>query len=256
MCIFYDTNIPKVNKFEFSSTKLKLNESFTIMQLSDYHDKHFSNDNSILLRYIKENNPDIITITGDYIDTPTSNFKNVYGLLDKIKEINPNIYFISGNHEWFNKNHFVFINGLKERNIALLNNSNTVLKKGDLIINLCGVDDYFTKHSDITKALTNVDTKNFTILLSHDPKIVDILNNTNIDLILSGHTHGGQIRVPFIGGLVSPDEGLFPKLDKGIYHFPDGKALYIDSGLGTVILPFRFLDESQMSLIKISPKNY
>lgn len=82
--------------------------------------------------------------------------------------------------------------------------------------------------------------------------MLDKHNDIPADLILSGHTHGGQVRIPFIGALVAPDQGFFPKLEKGIYEFGTNQFLYIDSGLGTSVAPIRFLNQSQLSVIKIT----
>lgn len=97
-----------------------------------------------------------------------------------------------------------------------------------------------------------MNTDHYTVLLSHTPSITEIYEQIPADLILSGHTHGGQVRFPLIGALVSPDRGLFPKLDKGTYQLGAGLYLYIDSGLGTTRLPIRFLNQSQLSLITIT----
>jgi predicted MPP superfamily phosphohydrolase len=82
--------------------------------------------------------------------------------------------------------------------------------------------------------------------------VINKIESNSVDLILSGHTHGGQVRFPLIGALVVPDQGFFPKFDKGAFNLGGNRHLYIDSGLGTSRLPVRFLNQSQISLIKIT----
>jgi len=144
-----------------------------------------------------------------------------------------------------------FLNGLRERKVTILNNKNIQIMENNMTLNLVGVDDVSTIHENSPKAFNNVYQEQYTILLSHSPGIMEKYNDIRADLILSGHTHGGQVRIPYIGALVAPNQGFFPKLDKGTYQVGPNQYLYIDSGLGTSIAPIRFLNQSQLSLIKI-----
>ncbi len=156
---------------------------------------------------------------------------------------------MSGNHEWGNPYMEKFLSGLKERNVTILNNKNTQLTKKGVSLILLGVDDVSSSHEDLKKSLNNINQDLYTILLSHSPGIIEEYDKkVPTDLILSGHTHGGQVRFPFIGALVAPDQGLFPEYDKGIFKTGPEQYLYIDSGLGTSVVPIRFLNQSQISL--------
>ena len=104
---------------------------------------------------------------------------------------------------------------------------------------------------NINNAFNDIDQELYTILISHSPGIIEKYDNIPVDLILSGYTHGGQVRIPLIGALVAPDQGFFPEYYKGIFRLRPEKYLYIDSGLGTSIVPIQFLNQSQMSIIKI-----
>ena len=100
----------------------------------------------------------------------------------------------------------------------------------------------------------NISEKEYNLLLSHSPnKPINYLNK-NIDLILSGHTHGGQVRIPIIGGVLAPGQGLFPKYDKGLYKIGN-TSLYIDSGLGNSLLPIRMFNRVQISNIEVLAEN-
>ncbi|MEN2767925.1 metallophosphoesterase [Ornithinibacillus xuwenensis] len=250
--VYIDTNVMKVNKVQFHNEKIPADSEFTILQISDLHNKEFGQNNEKLIQTVKKENADIIVLTGDLISRDTNNFSNVFMLVEKITALNKHVYFVTGNHEWDHTNTRNFVEGLQERNVTVLNNQSSSIKIGQVIINLVGIDDVSTNHENMSAAFVNVDKTNYTVLLSHAPNVVEEYEDISADLILSGHTHGGQIRVPFIGAIVAPDQGLLPQLEKGTYEINENQFLYIDSGLGTSVAPVRFLNQSQVSVITIS----
>ena len=253
--IYFDTNVFKVNKVQYHSNKLPAGSEFTVLQISDLHNKVFGDSNEKLINTVEKSNADIIVITGDLVDRGTDNFNNVFSLIEKITAINKDIFFVSGNHEWGNPYTEDLLNGLRERNVTILNNKNIQITEKKVTLNLVGVDDVSINKDNSKKAFSNIDQAQYTILLSHSPNIIEKYNDISADLILSGHTHGGQVRIPYIGALVTPDQGFFPKLDKGTYKVGLNQYLYIDSGLGTSIAPIRFLNQSQLTLVKITNNN-
>ncbi len=253
--IYFDTNVFKVNIVQYQSNKIPKGSEVAILQISDFHNKMFENNNEELINTVKNLNADIIVITGDLIDRSTDDFKDVFSFVEGIKAINKDVFFVSGNHEWGNAHTEDFLDGLKERNVTILNNKNTQITKREVTFNLAGVDDVSTHHENIKKAFDTIKEEQYTILLSHSPNVIINYNHIPAELVLSGHTHGGQVRIPFVGALVVPDQGFFPKLDKGTYKFGQNQYIYIDSGLGTSIAPIRFLNKSQLSLIKITNNN-
>lgn len=250
--IYYQVTDIKVNKVNIYSNKIPTDSSIRILQISDIHNKNLNNTG--LIQYIKESNIDMVVLTGDIIDANTKDFDYIYSFLDSLISINPNVYFVSGNHEWRNSNKDEFIDYLNNKKLINLNNSNEIFKKNNMKINVCGIDDPYSNHEDTYLAFKDIDLKYFTILLSHSPNVLIKYEHIKSDLILCGHTHGGQIRVPLIGGIIAPGQGFFPKYDKGLYELGDDNSLYIDSGLGTSTLPVRFLNKSQISLIVLQNK--
>lgn len=249
--VFFQVNVPKVNYVNVNSSKIPKEGEFKILQISDMHNKKFFDGNRKLFNMIEDLDFDIIVITGDLIDGETRDFNYIYSVIEKLKNINSNIYYVSGNHEWRTGRHDEFVKGLLDRKVIVLNNDNSVVSKDDYTINICGINDPYTNHENVKEAFNDIDDQFFTLLLSHSPGIIERQSNIPADLILSGHTHGGQIRLPIIGALVAPGQGFFPKYDKGKFELDNGTILYIDSGLGTSQLPIRFLDRSQISLISI-----
>lgn len=247
--IYFEVHSLEIKNIAFKSKKVPRGQSFKILHISDLHNKKLPNNK--LLKEIKTQKPDIIVLTGDIIDGKTKSFDNVYSLLEDLIKLNTNTYFVSGNHEWRNVKTDLFLEGVKKRKIKIINNSNEVFPSDNFLVNICGIDDPYTNHENTFSAFSNIDNNNFTLLLSHSPDIVLKKDNLPCDLILCGHTHGGQIRFPFIGGLIAPGQGFFPKYDKGIYKLNNDTILYINSGLGTSGLPIRFLNRSQVSFITL-----
>ncbi|MGP4072735.1 metallophosphoesterase [Piscibacillus sp. B03] len=253
--VYMDTNYFKVNTVPIESSKMPQGQSINILQLSDLHNREFGEGHHKLLNKVESLNADLIVITGDLIDRKTEEFTSVFELVEQLTSIHGQVYFVTGNHEWENKRTNEFISGLTERGVVVLNNRHVPITIGTLSINLVGIDDESTAHEQVDKAFNNLVEDRLTILLSHAPTVVTKYDDLPADLILSGHTHGGQVRLPFVGALVAPDQGFFPSLDQGLYEIGEKQRLYIDSGLGTSVAPIRFLNPSQMSLIKINPQN-
>ncbi|MFU0788783.1 MAG: metallophosphoesterase [Virgibacillus proomii] len=254
LCIktFMDTNMFKVNKVQFHSGKIPESSAISILQISDVHNKVFGDNNEKLMKTIEKLNADIIVITGDLVDRSTDNLKHMFSLIDKITSIHKHVFFVTGNHEWDNPKREELLAGLKERKVTVLNNKNSQLTVDGVTLNLVGIDDASTNHENVNEAFNGINDKRYTVLLSHTPDIIENDSEVSADLILSGHTHGGQVRLPFIGALVAPDQGFFPKFEKGTYKIDNSQYLYIDSGLGTSVAPIRFMNQSQISYIKIS----
>ena len=251
--IYYEVNCPTFKKIEVKSNKIK--NDIRILQISDYHNKKFKNKNKIVLDEVKNLKPDIIVITGDLISRSTKNCDNAYNFIKELIKINPNIYFVNGNHERDNMNIPAdeFDLSLSKLGVRVLINQGLKVNINGDYINICGVDDIYSHRCDLSKALYGTQSNLFTLLLSHEPDIVLKYSSIPCDLILSGHTHGGQIRLPLIGAIIAPGQGFFPKYNKGLYKLSNDTTLYVDSGLGTAkFFPIRFLNRSQMSLIKIS----
>ncbi|MFA5086728.1 MAG: metallophosphoesterase [Candidatus Paceibacterota bacterium] len=247
--ILFEVNFPKVNEVDIKSSKIKSEQEIRIVQISDLHNQKFFNNNKDLYQKIKAANPDFIAITGDFIDKSTSDYTYAYGVIDELLKINKNIYFVAGDHE--QKNTRNILTGLVEKGVKVLNKSEVAFTKGGQSIYVYGLD-YFNTNRDID-FIKNIPQNSFSILILHNPDLAISNNEVKEDLILSGDTHGGQIRLPIVGAIAVPGQPLFPKYSKGLYKLGNGSLLYIDSGLGNTLMPIRFLNRSQISLIIINP---
>lgn len=244
--IFWEVNFPKINAFEIKNEKINSNLEIRIIQITDLHNQKFFN-NQDLFEKIKNSRPDFIAITGDLIDKTTKDYFYAYDFIDNLLEINKNIYFVAGDHE--QKNTRDILQGLSNRGVIVLDRQKISFQKENQLINIYGLD-YYNDENDIA-FIEKIPQDIYSILLLHNPYSAISNNKIKADLILSGDTHGGQVRFPFLGALIIPGYSFFPKYSKGLYSLTNGSLLYIDSGLGNTFLPLRFMNQSQISLIKI-----
>lgn len=249
--IIFEVNFPVVREVNLATEKLNKGKEISLLQISDFHG---STSLELIQRLIREAGrvkPDAVLITGDLADQSTRDFNNIYVLIDELNAICSDIFFVSGNHEWNNGRKKELLRKLESLGVVLLNNKGCTFAVSGTNINICGVDDPYRGKDNIEKAMKGVDGSRYTVLLSHSPQIRNRLGSYVPDLILCGHTHGGQIRLPFIGALIAPGEGVLPKFDKGKFILNNGSLLYIDSGVGTSKLPVRLLNRSQVSVIRL-----
>lgn len=234
-------------------------QGFKIAHISDFHNARFGNAVESIVDGINEEKPDIIVITGDLIDSSNTNIEVSLDLVKGLVEIAP-CYFVTGNHEaWVNNDDYQILeNGLTEYGVVILRDSEVLLSKGDEKISLIGVDDpdYADSVNGIanTMSVDKIDKLSseglFTIMLSHRPEYYKIYKATDVNLVLSGHAHGGQFRLPFIGGLVAPNQGLLPKYDSGVYQ-EDEFAMVVNRGIGNSIIPIRFNNQPEVIIIEV-----
>ncbi len=253
----------KIDITEYNLENDNLPESFNelkIIHLSDLHNTEFGKDNEKLLRIIKEQEPDAVFVTGDTIDGFYTNIQIPVNLFKEILKIS-DVYFIVGNHESrVNTNvHTEFIDALSEIGVIVLKDSSTYIEKDGERIQVIGLKDASDYKADynndykvkITETIKNLDDENaFSILLSHHPELFPEYKNTDIDLVFSGHAHGGQFRLPFIGGIIAPEQGLFPEYDAGVFT-ENNTTMVISRGLGNSIIPVRINNSPEVVVVTI-----
>jgi len=249
--VFLGVGFTKLEEVSINTNKLPEGSSIRLLQISDVHNKKSLGSNQQLIKLTKEAQPDIVVITGDLIDDNTKDLENVYELVEGIAAINPRIYFVTGNHEWRGGLAEELMMGLSKRGVKILDNKNEFVKIRNLSLNLCGVADWTSGQLDLSKALKGAESDIYTVMLAHDPWIINDYKDFVPDLTLSGHTHGGQVRLPWVGAIAAPGQKLFPELDKGFYNLTNDKFLYIDSGVGTSAFAIRYLNRSQITLMTI-----
>ena len=247
----------KVRKTTLKFDKLPQTfDNYKIAQVSDIHCDRVGLSDLSFIKKIKDFNPDIIVITGDVLDSYNNDMDIAYNILSQLAIIAP-CYFVSGNHELrLPEEYEQLINIMKKLNITYMNNSKQLITKDNESINLVGVEDYnFFKNEDklnhranFIKTLEELYSPNhFNILLSHRPEKFPIYADIKYELIFSGHAHGGQWRIPFVGGIFSPSQGFFPKYTNGNYVLEDS-TLIVSQGLGNSSFPIRINNRIELVL--------
>lgn len=250
-----------VNNVKISSSRIPaVFSGFRIAQVSDLHNAEFGKGNKKLLELLSESKPDIIVITGDFVDAGHTDIGVALDFAKVAVNIAP-VYYVTGNHEASLSQYNELKTGLETIGVVVLEDETIQLKRDKEAITLIGLSDpNFTLKSDIFgEAPAMVSTKlnsladdesSYTILLSHRPELFESYVHCNIDLVLSGHAHGGQFRLPFIGGLIAPDQGIFPKYDAGL--FTNGSTnIIVSRGLGNSIIPIRFNNRPEVIVIEL-----
>lgn len=250
-----------VNNIKISSSRIPIAFSgFRIAQVSDLHNAEFGKDNRKLLELLSESKPDIIAITGDLVDAGHTDIGVALDFAKEAVKIAP-VYYVTGNHEASLSQYDELKIELKTIGVIVLEDEAVQLKHDTEEITLIGLSDPdFTIKGDIfgeapamvrTKLSSLVDDESsYTILLSHRPELFESYARCSIDLVLSGHAHGGQFRFPFLGGLIAPNQGIFPKNDAGLYT-SGSTNMIISRGLGNSIIPIRFNNRPEVVVIEL-----
>lgn len=257
----YENNSITITEIAFKNDKIPEEfKGYKILQISDLHNKEFGSKQNKILSKIKKIKPDVIVVTGDLIDSDKTDIDVAMDLINKAIDIAP-IFYVSGNHEAWSCSYDTLKPKLEEAGVVVLDNEKKEISKGKSSIEIIGLSDIsftdsdeleYTGYGKIEGLLDNLAPKNnkFKILLSHRPELFDIYSNSNVDLVFAGHAHGGQFRLPFIGGLIAPDQGFSPKLTEGI-HTMNNTSMIISRGLGNSIIPVRVFNRPELIVVTL-----
>lgn len=249
----------------------KIAKPFKAIFLSDLHGNSFGRDNERLIEGIKAIDADIILIGGDMItatvdNMDTKNWNNAFALIEGISD-RP-IYYAQGNHEYrmdiyrddFRDGYDRYISKIEGLGVQVLANECSILDEYNAVVNGLSIDRRFYRkfekhvmtYGDVTDCIGERDKDEFEIVLAHNPEYFDTYAERG-DLILSGHLHGGIMKLPVLGGVISPRFRLFPKYDGGEFKIGDS-TMIVSRGLGSHTLPFRVFNPCEICVIEIDIK--
>jgi predicted MPP superfamily phosphohydrolase len=246
-----------VTRHEIKNRRLPAGfDGLRIVQFSDTHiGFHYNLDTfEKLMDEINSLAPDIILFTGDLMDNPNE-FNEHERMVQTLKRLEAEFgkYAIYGNHDHGGYGSDIYKKIMEEAGFTLLmNESDSVTLLDGSSIYIAGVDDAMLGRPNLEAAIWGIPKDSYTILLAHEPDhMADLAAKNNIHLQLSGHSHGGQIQLPFYGPLVTPP--LAEVYTEGFYQVGDGEGmpLYVNRGLGTTRLPFRFLSRPELSVFTL-----
>ena len=248
---------------------------YEIAQLSDVHSIRSQRQADRIVEKVEGLAPDLIVLTGDLVDSGyysrtygTDGERLTLGLLARLTAIAP-VYYVYGNHELVLLDDPVyncFRMDVEALGVTLLNNETETIRRGGASISIAGIQDPATLYKDLTYAglsgsqektqamLDNVvnglRAEDFVLLLAHRPEYFNLYVESKADVILSGHAHGGQVRIPVAGGLYAPGQGAFPTYDAGLYQ-ADGTSMIVSRGLGDSKFPFRVFNPPEIVAVTL-----
>ncbi|QUH26603.1 metallophosphoesterase [Serpentinicella alkaliphila] len=262
--LIWQNNSIVVSYSDYHNSKIPADfNELKIVQVSDLHNKMFGDNQSNLLSHVEKLSPDIIVITGDLVDRRNFDLDKAISFINGAVKIAP-IYYVSGNHEAWSGRYSRITQKLTNAGVYIMDDNVLDISKGSSTIKIIGLSDpdfytlrYFegTNTSKLKEELQKLsDSDKFKILLSHRPELFDLYSENNIDLIFSGHAHGGQFRIPFVGGLVAPDQGLFPHYTAGSY-IKESSTMFVSRGLGNSIIPIRIFNRPEIVVVTLKSSN-
>lgn len=232
-------------------------EGFKIAHVSDLHNAVFGRKNEKLLSLIRAAKPDIIAITGDLIDSRHTDIDSALAFVEAAAEIAP-VYYVTGNHE--SRLDFDEIEPrLTAAGARVLRNEAEDIGRGGERIRLAGIDDpSFIRTGGTAEERAAAELEQlgdgggtFTVLLAHRPELVEVYAEYGAGLVLSGHAHGGQVRLPLLGGLYAPGQGLLPEYDSGLYSLGETQMV-VSRGLGNSVAPLRVNNRPELVIVTLS----
>lgn len=248
-----------VTRYTVASTSLPRNfDGYRIAVVSDLHNAQFGKGNVQLIEKIEKAQPDIIAITGDLIDSNRTDIDVAVRTVNQLTQI-ATCYFVTGNHEaWIKGQYEELEKQLIAGGVVILHDQVVQLSRGKGTIQIAGLDDpdfsdagpYALDSIFEAKIRRMPLSADYCILLSHRPELFNAYVKEDADLILSGHAHGGQFRISFVGGLVAPDQGLFPKYDAGLFT-EDNTTMIVSRGIGNSIIPVRFNNRPEIVVVEL-----
>lgn len=262
--IWWGNTAIEVSEYEISSERVPESFSgFRIAQISDLHNAEFGEENEVLLSMLSNTDPDIIVITGDLVDSRNTDIDIAIDFAEAAAQIAP-VYYITGNHEARISVYAAMKTGLENAGVIVLDNKKVKLEQDGKSITLIGIDDpsfltdyLFGDAASVTETVLaelQSESDSYTILLAHRPELFRTYVTAGIDLVFSGHAHGGQFRLPFVGGLVAPNQGFFPKYDAGLYS-ESNTNMFVSRGIGNSIIPIRINNRPEIIVVELVTEN-
>lgn len=224
-------------------------ENFRITQLTDIHHSRILGVDEVrrVVALAQQTKPDMFVLTGDYT---TSYRRFIEPCAEALAPLTApeGVWAVLGNHDHYTDPELT-TRALQRRHIAVLNNAHTTLQRGPDALQLSGIDDWTWNAVDWTRAFDGLQPATPTILLSHQPTVLDFEQTQNVSLILSGHTHGGQVRLPFVGAPARYATADL-KYDRGLFRRGETQ-LYVSSGTGVIGLPVRLGVRPEIAVLRL-----
>ena len=261
--LYYDSNTRLVTtEYQIYYSNLPgAFDGYRIVVLADIHGAEFGRDNERLIKRVQQANPDIITIAGDFIDeygTPSLaiQLERAETLVEQLVLIAP-VYFVTGNHDWASNELPALKNILERHGATVLQNSYKLLESGSQTIILAGTDDPngrfdMIRPRELVNEIREKQGDGFFIMLEHRNRNLPLYSLLEIDLVISGHAHGGLIRLPFTDGLIGNRFEIFPSHTSGVNQLPgEHTKMVVSRGLGSPFLWMRLFNNPEVVVVEL-----
>ena len=228
-------------------------EGLRIVQISDLHNNSFGKENRRLLRAMENAAPDLIFVTGDLLDSRRTDPETALNFIRQATKLAP-VYYVVGNHEGrIPEDYLPLEREMEKLNVTVLRNRSVPLEWEGQELRIAGIDDpsFFSSQEEFLEKLHRLcDDDSYTLLLSHHPELLDAYADAEAELVFSGHAHGGQVRLPWIGGLYAPHQGSFPAYDAGLFT-EDATSMIVSRGLGNSLFPLRIFNRPELVVAEL-----
>ena len=248
----YSTYSMEVTHYTASSSNLPDEfKGFRIAHISDLHNTEYGEKNADLLSAIEAEKPDIIVVTGDLLDSYDVDVAVAAHFMQEAAKIAP-CYYVCGNHELRMPMKYASLKKqMKTCGVTVLEDKSATIAYNGAKIQVIGLMDYSRLDLNYLKSLFT--KEGYTLLLTHRPEHFSVYKEFGADLVLAGHTHGGQIQVPFVGAVYAPGQGVMPDYAEG--KFAEGScSMIVSRGLGNSSIPFRFSCRPELAIITLTQK--
>lgn len=253
---WWQNNGLTVTRYQLSSDRVPDGlDGYTIVQVSDLHNKLFGGGQAGLLEKIAQAEPDLIVITGDIIDRTHTELEPALALARGAAALAP-VYYVTGNHEFSvdSSDYTQLMVGLGQAGVVLLDDQTRELAlPGGVSLVLTGLSDRSLRDDTLTRLAEGWPEGEgvFRVLLAHEPQYVERYAASGADLVFCGHAHGGQIRLPWIGGLFAPGQGVLPRYTSGLYPV-EHTTMVVSRGIGNSVFPLRLFNRPEVVVLTLN----
>jgi len=254
---FYQNKHLTVTYYTYANEKLGSDfEGYRIVQISDLHNAVFGRNNERLLHKMEALNPDMIVITGDVVDSNHTNIDIAVSFVQEAVKLCP-VYYVTGNHEYWLESETLsdMLSRFTDAGAQILSNRAVYIGEGNSEFALIGLEDVNLSDDTLEGIVRDLDDKKFRLLLAHEPQYLENYSRAKVDLALTGHAHGGQFRLPLVGGVVAPDQGFWPEYTEG-EHMAGDTTMIVSRGLGNSIIPLRLFNYPEIVCVNIASQSH
>lgn len=262
--ILHSNTVPALTEVSIPAEGLpEAFDGLRIVQVSDLHDAEYGKDHARTVALIRRAEPDIILLTGDLVDSQRTNVALTVSFCREAVKVAP-CYYVTGNHEGrlSAETYAELETALVSLGVTVLHGEAVTLEREGETVTVAGIDSPMfrrtgSKDGENAPSLSELCGEGYTILLAHHPEFISDYAAAGADLVFSGHVHGGQFRLPLLGGLYGPGQGVFPRYDAGLYEVSADRneaLLYVSRGLGNSRFPIRFANRPEVVLAVLEAK--